>query len=137
MCLFILKPLVYFEYGMKNKRRLMEDKTAIYDNLSLLTTLPKQESIDGVDSSSSSIEEATPPAALFGVFDGHCGADCSQYVSTHLPLAILQNSGLKAALESTSEAGIRKIFNESFKTINNQFTAKAREEVGFIWGSII
>ena len=47
-----------FEYGMKNKRRLMEDKVTILEDIDIFS--------DHSDSSSSS----SRPNAIFGVFDG-------------------------------------------------------------------
>lgn len=48
-----------FEYGMKNKRRLMEDKVAILEDIDIF---------DGSTPNSKS----SRPNAIFGVFDGEC-----------------------------------------------------------------
>ena len=52
----------YFEFGIKNKRRVMEDKVAIIENIDLM-----QSCLLG----QAEAHEATKkPDALFGVFDG-------------------------------------------------------------------
>ena len=53
----LVKPILYHEFGLKNKRRIMEDKTAIYENISLFTNdLP--------------LNRTKRSNALFAVFDG-------------------------------------------------------------------
>ncbi len=53
----ILKNLKYSEFGIKNKRRIMEDKVIIIENINLF----QGEAV---------INRSKRPGALFGVFDG-------------------------------------------------------------------
>ena len=61
MCLyslcFCLKNLKYSEFGVKNKRRIMEDKVAIIENINIF----QGEFVNN---------RSKRPGALFGVFDG-------------------------------------------------------------------
>lgn len=110
----------------------MEDRTAIYENVNLLSNAiaSDQLAID-LDASLSSAQSATvigQPTALVGVFDGHCGADCAQYVCTHLPMSIIKHPNLNTALESSNDSLIRKLFHECFTSVNEQFSSKAKDE---------
>lgn len=106
----------------------MEDKTACYENIDILSSrrlFDLKRTDSDPDSDDEKILRRKRPNALFAVFDGHCGADCAQYVSTHLPLAIVE------AL--TDDAGgpdsIGDMLKKTFRTVNDKFTCKAREEV--------
>jgi len=102
----------YFEFGIKNKRRVMEDKVAIIENIDLI-----QSCLLGQEEAHEAIKK---PAALFAVFDGHCGVDCAQYVSKHLPMLILQHPQFKH--------DINRVFADTFNLVNQKFTQKAKEE---------
>jgi len=103
----ITNNLKYSEFGIKNKRRIMEDKVAIIENINLF----QSEVVNN---------RSKRPGALFGVFDGHCGVDCALYVSKQLPMYIIQHP------EFTQD--INKVFVDSFDTINKRFTSKSRKE---------
>lgn len=133
-----IKPVVYFDYGLKNKRRIMEDKTACYDNIDILNTrrLYDLKRTDATDDDSEEDDDAADviihrrrrrPAALFAVFDGHCGADCAQYASTHLPMAIIDRLPDEPAPEQVADT-----FRQAFRNVNDKFTEKARDEVLFL-----
>lgn len=106
----LTRPLKYSEFGLKNKRRIMEDKTSIYEN-SYLFSSNETNSLSKKRSS-----------ALFAVFDGHCGADCSQYVSIHLPMYIIQHEDFK------DETKLDNLLIDSFSVINQRFSEKAHQE---------
>lgn len=108
----------YHEFGIKNKRRTMEDKVAVYENLNIFKKSDTNLSIK--------------PISLFGVFDGHCGVDCSQYVSSHLPLYIVQQQEFANLSQLTNVDFVHSVNNlvtRSFKIINQRFTEKAIQEV--------
>ena len=133
-----MQPLIYFDYGLKNKRRIMEDKTACYENIEILNPRRlydlKQCSVDSDDESNVNQKNGQQqqqrrqrlrPGALFGVFDGHCGADCAQYTSTHLPMAIID----RLSTDEPTPEQVAETFRQTFRTVNEKFTQKAREEV--------
>ena len=95
----------------------MEDKVALYENTNIFLKTNGNEK----------------PVSLFGVFDGHCGIDCGHYVSSHLPLYIIQQPEFKLLheLETNYELNnsLNKLFVNSFKIINERFTEKANKEV--------
>ena len=96
----------------------MEDKVALYENLNIFTKPDSNISIK--------------PISLFGVFDGHCGVDCSQYVSSHLPLYIVQQqefSNLSQIKNTDFVNSISNLLTRSFKIINQRFSEKAVQEV--------
>ena len=95
---------------MKNKRRAMEDKTSIIENIDIFRGQQADRS-------------NRLPSSLFGVFYGHCGVDCAQYVSKHLPMYLIQHPDFYSADNYT------KAFTDSFEEINRMFTDKARKEV--------
>ena len=114
---------------MKNKRRTMEDRVAIYENLDIiLKPLPLSENIkltmNGKD-------RAHKSSAIYGVFDGHCGMDCSQYVSSHLPFSIIHHPDYNPYPKNNIELNkaMNKIFIDSFSYTNEKFTEKANQEV--------
>jgi hypothetical protein len=90
------KCLTYFEYGIKNKRRIMEDRTAIYENMNIFHQ-PFLSNCHQTQCVQKSISNGLNrmPDALVAVFDGHCGVDCAQFVSSHLQMTIIQNAELK------------------------------------------
>ncbi|RMZ99273.1 phosphatase [Brachionus plicatilis] len=104
---------IFYEYGLKNKRRTMEDRTSILENIDVLTNF----------CSSNSQYEANSKklSSIFAVYDGHCGSDCVQYVSTHLPFSIMQDF-------QSSEPNINQIIKKSFSSINEKFKYKAINE---------
>ena len=97
----------------------MEDKTTLYENINIFSTSSFE-----LVSTSKIIKR---PDAIYGVFDGHCGVDCAQYISTHLALLIVQNPKLKSSKESNDL--INQLIFDSFQNINQQFTEKAKKEV--------
>lgn len=110
--------LKYSEFGIKNKRRIMEDKTAIIENIEML-----QRSLSPNNSTLTINDRLNKnPSALFAVFDGHCGVDCAQYTSKHLPLYLIQHP------ELNTESDNRRAITESFQVINERFTQKAQKE---------
>jgi serine/threonine protein phosphatase PrpC len=125
------KCLTYFECGIKNKRRIMEDRTSLYENINIFHQpfLSNCHQAQCVQKSIVNGFLSPMPDALVAVFDGHCGSDCAQYVSSHLPLTIIQNSELKLQSKENYENSIEKIFRHSFTIINERFTEKALEEV--------
>jgi serine/threonine protein phosphatase PrpC len=97
----------------------MEDKTTLYENINIFSTssfklLPTSKTVQR-------------PDAIYGVFDGHCGVDCAQYISTHLAMSIVQNPKLKSSKDSFDL--INQLIFDSFQNINQQFTEKATKEV--------
>jgi len=56
-----------------------------------------------------------------------CGADCSQYVSTHLPMYIIQHE----KFNNESDLEFNNLLTESFQAINKRFSEKAQREVFF------
>jgi serine/threonine protein phosphatase PrpC len=106
-----INSITYSEFGIKNKRRTMEDKVALYENMNLFLKSPKSQEI-----------------SLFGVFDGHCGVDCSQYVSTHLPLNIARQVEFNKLSENYSTSAMQNLFEKSFKETTQRFTDKAIQE---------
>ena len=128
--------MIYYEYGLKNKRRIMEDKTACYENIDILSShrlFDLKRTSDSENESDDDVENDNDvelrrgrrrrPNSLFAVFDGHCGADCAQYVSTHLPMAIVDS------LAADAELPVEDMFKSTFQRVNDKFTEKAREEV--------
>lgn len=107
----------------------MEDKICLYENTEIFTSSFLSNSC--LDQGDSNEDDSKPRRknAIFGVFDGHCGVDCAQYVSSHLPMTIVQNSDLKNSLESPSNPNLETLIKESFQKVNENFTKKAREEV--------
>lgn len=102
----------------------MEDKTAIYENIDILNIKSGDLAEDELD--------VRRPHAMFGVFDGHCGADCAQYVSTHLPIAIIKHKNFTESIKShETDSALFQLFTECFRAVNVHFTVKAREEVAF------
>lgn len=116
---------------MKNKRRVMEDKVALYENLDILHESFLSNLKLSRISNANGTQSVRLPSALFGVFDGHCGVDCAQYVSSHLPMNIIQHSNFKASIED--EMTMKKIVLDSFKSVNEKFTKKANEEVKYFY----
>lgn len=110
----------YSEFGIKNKRRVMEDKIAIIENVEMF-----QQSLSGniYNNSIFDTSRSKRPTALFGVFDGHCGIDCSQYISKHLPMYIIQHPDFNKSNDNHVIA-----LEEGFKIINEKFSEKARTE---------
>lgn len=94
----------------------MEDKIAIIENIELFQRSHTNNSISDVT------HRNKKPSALFGVFDGHCGVDCAQYVSKHLPMYIIQHPAFNKDNNVTA-------FTESFEVINEQFTKKSKKEL--------
>lgn len=111
------KGVTYFECGLKNKRRTMEDKVALYEN----TNIFLRKNGNGKQ------------VSLFGVFDGHCGIDCAHYISSHLPLYIIQQPEFellhKPETNHELTNSLNKLFTRSFKIINERITEKAQKEV--------
>ena len=104
----------------------MEDKVALYENLDIFHKL---NSTIISDNYKNNIDK---PISLFGVFDGHCGVDCSHYVSSHLPLYIFQNPEFKSLGELKANEffdSMNYLLSKSFKGINTRFTEKALQEV--------
>jgi serine/threonine protein phosphatase PrpC len=96
----------------------MEDKVAIYENLNIFHK--------------SDTSLSARPISLFGVFDGHCGVDCSQYVSSHLPLYIVQQqefTNLSQLKNNEFINSMNSLLTRSFKIINQRFSEKAVQEV--------
>ena len=91
----------------------MEDRTSIIENIDVLENfcLKKFEK----DTSTRKL------SSIFAVYDGHCGSECVQYVSSHLPFVILQNF-------RKSQEKIDQIIKKSFISVNEKFTAKAINE---------
>ena len=104
----------YSEFGIKNKRRTMEDKVAIIENIEILR--------GGCEPMAD--RSARLPTSLFGVFDGHCGVDCAMYVSKHLPMYLIQHPEFYSANDDHTRA-----LTDSFEVINKLFTDKAKKEV--------
>jgi serine/threonine protein phosphatase PrpC len=107
----------------------MEDKTAIYENIELFdeSSFLASENLKNTKNYSN---------ALYAVFDGHCGIDCAQYVSSHLPLYIIQglnmlrkNTTYKSLSNSDLKNSIRSLLIESFEVTNKRFILKASNEV--------
>lgn len=107
-----LNNLQFSEFGIKNKRRTMEDKVAILENIDIFRS--------GSEPADRSIRL---PTALFGVFDGHCGIDCAQYVSKHLPMYLIQHPDFYKENDNHTRA-----LTDSFEVINEMFTDKAKKE---------
>ncbi len=107
------------EFGIKNKRRVMEDKTTLYENINIFSA-----SSFKLLSSNKVVQR---PDAIYGVFDGHCGVDCAQYISTHLSMSIIQNPKFKSSKDSCDL--INLLIFDSFHNVNKQFTEKAKKEV--------
>ena len=112
----MFQSVTFYEFGLKNKRRTMEDRTSIYENIDLLNNYFLFDSRDLIKK----------PNALFGVFDGHCGSDCAQYVSTHLPLNIIQHHDFKEKMDTNSN--LESVFTETFELVNQKFLDKASKE---------
>lgn len=132
----------------------MEDRTACYENIDMFSKrqLLGLRRIDDSDDGDDDVDEDSRclrhghrlarrlqqrPNALFGVFDGHCGADCAQYISTHLPLAIVHSLGsgsigddeVNSPDEESGRLDIESMFRRTFRDVNERFTEKARQEV--------
>ena len=115
----------------------MEDKTACYENIEILNPRRlydlKQRTDCSVDSDDDSNvnnkngqrRQRLRPGALFAVFDGHCGADCAQYTSTHLPMAIIE----RLSTDEPTPEQVAETFRQTFRAVNEKFTQKARDEV--------
>lgn len=129
------KCLTYFECGIKNKRRIMEDRTAIYENINIFHQpfLSNCHQTQCVQKSILNTFLNRMPDALVAVFDGHCGSDCAQYVSSHLPMTIIQNSELKLQSKENYENSMERILRHSFTILNERFSEKAVEEVYFLF----
>lgn len=111
--------LKYSEFGIKNKRRIMEDKTAIIENIEMF-----QRSLTSNNCTDLVTDRLNKsPSALFAVFDGHCGVDCAQYVSKHLPMHLIQHSEFNRENDNNM-----RVLNDSFQVINERFTQKAQKE---------
>lgn len=91
----------------------MEDRTSIIENIDVLNNFCLQ--------NTEKKNCSTKLSSIFAVYDGHCGSDCVQYVSTHLPFEILQNF-------LNSRSAIDKIIRKSFLSINERFKLKAMNE---------
>lgn len=94
-------------YGIKNKRRTMEDKVCIYVDLNMFFNgnskyLNKQHS-------------------LFALFDGHSGIEAVNYVSAHLALNLIKHESY--------ETNINKAINETFHLLNKRLLMKSEVEV--------
>jgi serine/threonine protein phosphatase PrpC len=87
----------------------MEDRVAIYDNLNMFFIEKKDSPF------------LNKPHALFAIFDGHSGIEAAQYVSSHLPLFIIQHE--------LYETDIKKAIYDSFEKINYSLSIKAIAEV--------
>ena len=109
----------------------MEDKVAIYESTSIFLNSQQNRSNtpNVISNVNGSCKASQSSFSLFGVFDGHCGVDCSQYVSTHLPLYLIQQSDFKLLNELENADSLNKMFVNSFKEINDRFTEKAIQEV--------
>ena len=107
----------------------MEDKVAIYENTNIFLNSHNQQCVITTNENGSCKVTNATSFSLFGVFDGHCGVDCSQYVSTHLPLYLIQQSDFKLLNELANTESLNKMFVNSFKAINDRFTEKAIQEV--------
>lgn len=91
----------------------MEDRTSIIENIDILEDFCQKKS--GKDLNPRKLH------SLFAVYDGHCGSECAQYVSTHLPFMIIQNF-------RNSQDKFDQIIKKSFISVNEKFTAKAINE---------
>jgi serine/threonine protein phosphatase PrpC len=102
--------ILYDEFGIRNKRRTMEDKTFVLENVT------------------------TPDAALvsvYALFDGHCGVECAEFVSKHLPIDIIDQYSKTDCEHFDSLAFFRSVFNET----NEKFNKVAANESSIRSGS--
>jgi serine/threonine protein phosphatase PrpC len=90
--------VTFCEFGIKNKRRTMEDKIFTMEN----------------------IEFNKRNSSLFALFDGHCGVECAEYVSKHLSYELVESYN-----EKNSELLNEEFFKSSFNKINKNFTQLA------------
>ena len=101
-------------FAIRNKRPTMEDRMAIYEDLNSF--------FEDLNINYSFLNK---PHALFAIFDGHSGIEAPEYVSSHLPLFIMQHE-----LYVTD---IKKAIYDSFEKINNRLSMKATAEVNYLF----
>jgi len=95
--------LKYYHTSIKNKRRTLEDRVAIFKDLNIFyENEPKQ------------------THALFAVLDGHAGTEAVNYVSAHLPLSLV--------LHETYEDDISNAFYDTFRAVNRRLLHKSHVE---------
>ncbi len=97
-------------FAIRNKRPTMEDRMAIYEDLNMF--------FEDLNKNYSFLNK---PHALFAIFDGHSGIEAPEYVSSHLPLFIIQHE--------LYETDIKKAIYDSFEKINKSLLMKANAEV--------
>ena len=102
--------IIYDECSIKNKRRTMEDKVFIIESI--------------CPSCDSNAE--TNSLSIFSLFDGHCGVECAEFVSKHLPLELL-DACTNDSLPSTSTVS-ESMFKASFRQVNAKFSRIAHEQ---------
>jgi hypothetical protein len=68
------------ECGVKNKRRTMEDKMFVIENVA--------KSMDSATTGNS----GTIVVSVYALFDGHCGVECAEFVNKNLPLAVVEGN---------------------------------------------
>ncbi len=98
--------LSYSSCSIKNKRRTLEDKLAIFDDLNIF--------FDDQNA-------AEQPHCLFAILDGHMGIEAAQYVCIHLPFAIIKHSFYRTSLSNA--------FTEAYRSIDQCLCDKASNEV--------
>jgi serine/threonine protein phosphatase PrpC len=117
--------LLFSEFSMKNKRRIMEDKVSIIENINIYDELEEKQ-LNG----RKEIEDDVTHKSLYAVFDGHCGVEAAQYVSTHLPQFIIQKyHSMKSS--TITQQHLTDIFLNSFQSINERLLLKSTEEVNY------
>lgn len=100
------EPQIEFNYfTIKNRRRTLEDRITIIEDLNLLK---KDLTIN------------IWPHCLFAVYDGHCGSETANYVSTHLPLQLVKHENYDKNIENA--------FIETFDKLNQKLLEKAKNE---------
>lgn len=104
----------------------MEDKTACYENIQIFNSRYSTVDSDSEYEDEDIFNRSNSANALFGVFDGHCGPECAQYVSTHLPMAIIEEIG------DDWDTIQPDTIKNAFKNTNHKFNEKARQEVYYL-----
>jgi len=107
----------YGEYKTRGDREEMEDETRIF--LEFGTHYKKISDVSGMSEKALNKDKEFP--SFFGVFDGHSGDLCVNYIRERLPSMIKGNMNFPSHME--------RAFKESFKTLDEQFLREvARNE---------